>query len=95
MPPDPIVRKDDDELVAIDGHNLLAVMSYFGREINVHVANDKTDGLPNDSEANEIRNQDLHDKFDSCLDARDVSKNGGVTSFSDLVKKYPELFGEQ
>jgi hypothetical protein len=93
LPPTPILRKDDQgQLVAIDGHNLLAVMAYFDRKVEVHIAENNEDGLPATSEANIIRNQDLKNKFESCLDARDEVQRNGVHSFRDLLIKYPELF---
>jgi hypothetical protein len=93
LPPTPILRKDDDgQLVAIDGHNLLAVMAYFDRTLEVHVAQSNEDGLPTIDEASVIRNQDLRNKFDSCLNDRDEARKNGIYSFKDLIDKYPQLF---
>lgn len=95
LPPMPIVRRDDDgKLVAIDGHNLLAVKAFYGQTQEVHVAKSANDGLSDDSEASTLRNQDLHDKFESCLDERDAAQNDGVRSFNDLIEKYQKLFEE-
>ncbi len=39
LPPTPIVRKDDNgNLIAIDGHNLIAVRLYRHEDIEVHLA---------------------------------------------------------
>lgn len=93
LPPTPILRKDDQgQLVAIDGHNLLAVMAYLDRKVEVHVALNNEDGLPPIKEANISRNQDLRSKFESCLNGRDKAKSHGVNSFKDLIIKYQQLF---
>lgn len=95
LPPMPIVRRDNDgEFVAIDGHNLLAAKAFHGRLQEVHIAKSAEDGLPSNSEATLLRNQDLKDKFESCLIERDAVKAQGVSSFDDLITKYHELFEE-
>lgn len=93
LPPLPIVRRDGDgQLVAIDGHNLLAVYSYFGKTVEVHLAKTADDGLPETSAANRTRNQELRQKFDESLVERDCTKAAGITSFDNLIAKYPNLF---
>ncbi len=95
LPPAPIVRKDDQgNLVAIDGHNLIAVMQFLGQDITVHIASSANDGLPETSEANIQRNRDLKEKFDSVLMERARLNQQGIDSFSDLLRQYPDLFPE-
>ncbi len=91
LPPTPIVRKDQaGKLVAIDGHNILAAMTHLGRNVDVHVATSKTDGLIDNSEATKLRNKDLFDKFGESLEERDKTIKSGVSTFHDLVNKYIE-----
>lgn len=93
LPPSPIVRQDPDgSYVAIDGHNLLSVRSFLKQEIEVHVATLPSDGLSDTSDENKQRNEDLLEKFESCLQDRDRVSDQGINSFSDLIAKYPDLF---
>ena len=93
LPPDPIVRKDDSgNLIAIDGHNLIAVRLHRGEDIDVHLANSYEDGLPANSEANVERNNDLKRKYDSALIERVRLHEQGIDSFNDLINRYPDLF---
>lgn len=93
LPPDPIVRMGKNgELVAIDGHNLIAVRLHRGEEIEVHLAKSPEDGLPATSEANIQRNADLSEKFDFALAERTRLRKQGLNSFLDLIRKYPDLF---
>ena len=95
LPPMPIVRKDSGgKLVAIDGHNLLAVMSRLGRKQIVHVAENAADGLAQTSDANKARNQDLAEKYDSSLSASEEVAIGGIRSFDDLTARYPLIWEE-
>lgn len=96
LPPTPIVRKDDEgRLVAIDGHNLLAVKGKLGRQTLVHVAESAEDGLPPTSEANRTRNSDLAEKYELSLVERARVAAEGVTSFEGLVDKYSQIFSEE
>lgn len=93
LPPTPIVRKDEEgQLLAIDGHNLLAVMGQLGRQTLVHIAESADDGLPPTSEANQARNDDLLEKYERSIEERGRVAVEGVTSFADLVAKYPDVF---
>ncbi|HYH75149.1 MAG TPA: hypothetical protein VD735_04275 [Candidatus Saccharimonadales bacterium] len=93
LPPTPLVRQDaDGRLIAIDGHNLIAVRHYRNEPIEVIVATSSTDGLPATSEANVTRNQELADKFDTVLSEQRRVAAEGVTSFKTLIEKYPDLF---
>ncbi len=93
LPPDPIVRQDTDgALIAIDGHNLIAVKLYRQEEIEVHLASSATDGLPVHTQADTQRNNDLREKFEIVLDERNRVSGEGIASFRDLIKRYPELF---
>lgn len=93
LPPTPLVRKDEaGQLVAIDGHNLIAVYLYRDEPINVIVANSSTDGLPPTTEANITRNQELAEKFDTVLVERRNVEKEGINDFFDLINKYPDLF---
>jgi hypothetical protein len=96
LPPTPLVRKDPEgRLVAIDGHNLIAVRHYRKEPVEVIVATSSTDRLPATSEANVTRNQELADKYDTVLDEQRRVAAEGITSFSALIEKYPDLFAEQ
>jgi hypothetical protein len=47
LPPTPLVRKDDEgNLLAIDGHNLIAARQFRGEDVEVIVAESPIDGLP-------------------------------------------------
>lgn len=93
LPPEPIVRDDGDgNLIAIDGHNIIAVRASKGEDIEVHVASSNNDGLPEISDANIARNVDLRMKFDDVLNERKALHEAGVASFEDLIAKYPDLF---
>lgn len=93
LPPTPLVRKDDEgRLVAIDGHNLIAVRRHRNEDIEVIVAESAQDGLPATSEGNITRNQELADKFDTALEEQRKVAAEGIASFDDLIAKYPELF---
>ena len=96
LPPNPIVRRDTEgKLVAIDGHNLLAVRAFYGQKQQVHIAESAEDGLIENSDADRLRNQDLRDKFESCLAARESVSSRGIDTFNDLISKYPQLFGDR
>lgn len=93
LPPDPIVRTGNDgRLIAIDGHNLIASMCNLGEFIEVHFAQSASDGLPESSEANRLRNIDLANKFDRVLEAQPEVEAKGISSFKDLIAKYTDLF---
>jgi len=93
LPPMPIVRQGTDgHLIAIDGHNIIAVRLYRREDIDVHVARSAADGLLPTSEANTQRNKDLREKFDSVIDERSHVSSQGITTFWDLIRRYPELF---
>jgi hypothetical protein len=93
LPPTPLVRENSEgRLVAIDGHNLIAVRQFRGEEIDVIIAASAQDGLPPTSEANITRNQELADKFDSVLEEQERVATEGITGFDALITQYPELF---
>lgn len=93
LPPNPIVRKDNSgNMIAIDGHNLIAVKLYRGEDINVHMAAHASDGLPETSDANIKRNLDLKEKFDTVLQDRTRTQSDGIHTFSDLMARYPDIF---
>src|SRR5688572_22732874 len=95
LPPTPLVRTDEDgELVAIDGHNLIAVRCFLGQEVEVIPATSAEDGLPPTSEANIERNKELASKYDTVLDEQRRAAAEGITSFPGLIAKYPDLFVE-
>lgn len=95
LPPTPLVRTNDNgELVAIDGHNLIAVRCFLGQEIEVIPATSADDGLPATSDANIDRNKELASKYSTVLDEQRRVAAEGITSFTDLIRKYPDLFAE-
>jgi hypothetical protein len=85
LPPPPIVREHPitKMLITIDGHNLLAINTSLGKDTRVYVASSPTDVLEGESEAIQLRNQDLHEKFDKVLEL--VSPKN---TFKSLLKKY-------
>jgi hypothetical protein len=95
LPPTPLVRKDAaGNLVAIDGHNLIAVRLFRDEDIEVIVAASATDGLPPTTEANRTRNQELADKYDTVLAERQKVAAEGIVTFHDLNARYKALFNE-
>ena len=96
LPPNPIVREDEEgQLIAIDGHNLIAVKAYMKEEVSVHVASSSKDGIEVVSDADQKRNEDLLEKFDTVISKRDEIAKAGTRSFKDLIATYPELFPDQ
>ena len=95
LPPTPLVRHDEEgNLVAIDGHNLIAVRLHRNEPIDIIVVTSPEDGLPETSEANAARNRDLAEKYDTVLAEQRRVAAEGIASFGDLIAKYPDLFGE-
>jgi hypothetical protein len=95
LPPTPLVRRDaDGNLVAIDGHNIIAARAVRGEDVEVIVAESATDGLPPTSEANITRNEELAANFDTALAAREKVAAEGIVSFADLIARYQPLFAE-
>ena len=93
LPPAPIVRRDDKgNLIAIDGHNLIAVKLYRHEQIEVHVANNANDGLQPISDANIQRNKDLYEKYERVIDYYTELQNEGISNFEDLITRYSNLF---
>jgi hypothetical protein len=95
LPPTPLVRKDEEgKLVAVDGHNLIAVRLFRGEDIEVIVAESSSDGLPPTTEANITRNRELADKYESVLVERQKVAAEGIVTFADLITRYQPLFAE-
>jgi len=95
LPPTPIVRQDDlGRYIAIDGHNLIAVRVFRNENIEVHVAHNDHDGLPEITEENKQRNADLLEKFDAVVQFQKAAESKGIRSFEDLIKSNPDLFNE-
>ncbi|HSX42857.1 MAG TPA: hypothetical protein VLF59_02105 [Candidatus Saccharimonadales bacterium] len=93
LPPTPLVRKDENgKLIAIDGHNLIAVHLSRHKPIKVIVAESAQDGLPPTTDANIERNKELAEKFDTVLEEQRRVAQEGIENFSDLLDKYPDLF---
>ena len=93
LPPTPIVRMDaKGNLIAIDGHNLIAVRLHRNEDVDVHIAESAKDGLPEISDANIQRNRDLKTKYEFVLAERDRLHEEGIDSFSDLIRLYSDLF---
>ena len=96
LPPNPIVREGNNgELIAIDGHNLIAVKQYRNEDIEVHLARSADDGLPETSDGNAARNIDLMEKFDLVLAERARLADEGLNTFQELVNRNSELFIKQ
>ena len=95
LPPTPLVRKDDEgNLVAIDGHNLIAARQFRGEDVEVIVAQSSTDGLPPTTEANITRNEELAAKYDSVLDEQRKVAAEGIVTFTDLIARNQALFDD-
>jgi hypothetical protein len=95
LPPTPLVRKDETgRLIAIDGHNLIAVRLFRNEPIRVIIADSPHGGLPPTTEANIERNRELAEKFDTVLKEQRRVEQEGIKSFFDLLHKYPELFNK-
>jgi hypothetical protein len=93
LPPAPILRRlNKVQLVAVDGHNLLAVMAFLGRTCEVHIATSPTNGIADDSNASESRNKDLAVKFDSAIDDSIHVSAQGLPTIDSLVNANLELF---
>ncbi len=86
LPPTPIVRKDlNNELVAIDGHNLLAFYTKINLDCEVYVAESKNDGILGNSEMILKRNNDLFEKYDTVLGDADALSKKGINTIKDLL----------
>jgi len=95
LPPTPLVREDEEgDLVAIDGHNLIAVRAFRGEDVDVRVVAASTDGLPSITQANITRNEELAEKYDLVLEQRREVAAKGIVSFAGLIALYPLLFNE-
>ena len=92
LPTTPIVRKIGEDYVALDGHNLIAVMDYLGREVEVYVAATNKATLIGSSQAVAARNKEIKDKFDHLPFALNITQEKGIFEFKDLVNKYAKLF---
>lgn len=93
LPPTPIVRRDaSGNLVAIDGHNLIAVRLFLKEDVEVLIAESASPLLPPINEANKMRNNELSANFDKVLEDRKNTIMAGIRDFQDLIDKYPQLF---
>lgn len=87
LPPTPIVRKgNNDTLIAIDGHNLLAFYSLMQIDCEVYVAENKEDVLEGGTAMIKKRNKDLFEKYDYALEQSILLDNNHISSISDLCK---------
>ena len=97
LPPPPLVRRDpeSEDLIAIDGHNLLAVAEFLGKEIDVCLVESREDRLPLSIASNkdmiDKRNRELQDKYDTVLEAAQKTAEKGINNFRDLWPKSTEL----
>ncbi len=93
LPPQPIVRRDDNgNLIAIDGHNLIAVYDWLDKKISVFVVDNQDDNLRNYGQGAELRQKDFQEKFQKVTFWREQLKKQGINSFADLRKRYRFLF---
>lgn len=92
LPPAPVVRYINDSYVALDGHNLIAVMEYLGKDIEVFVVSTESDKLAGTDEASNKRNKAIELKFDELLTDLKTTQENKIYSFKDLIKKYSQLF---
>lgn len=93
LPPTPIVRIGDNEedLIAIDGHNLIAVWDYLDKPIKVYVVESAQDRLTaiNDGDAVDKRNKEIEEKYNRALNEANILRSKGITSFNQLRQGYP------
>ncbi len=103
LPPIPIVKYniENNEYVAVDGHNLIAVYDLFGKKIDVYVANHPQDDLPKEifskstDEGLASRKRELKEKYNK-LNIESVRVMGsGISSFTDLRNKYSYLISKE
>jgi len=93
LPPSPIVRKNlEGGLLAIDGHNLIAVRLALGEDIEVHLAESKDDGLEVKDQKDIDRNADLLEKYNQVPELRAQTVLAGVVTFQDLINRNQNLF---
>ncbi len=92
LPPLPIVRPFGDYYIAIDGHNLIAVMEHMNRDVKVFVVSTKNDKLPGTDDATQARNIELDQKFDGLEASMLETQKKGIHNFKGLVDKYSNLF---
>ncbi len=91
LPPTPIVRKDGEGYIAIDGHNLLAVADMMEGRCEVYCAESEDDLLPGEGDAIEKRNADLKEKFRKVATLAEEMEREGISAVADLRKKYSYL----
>jgi hypothetical protein len=84
LPPIPILRKQNDDYIVIDGHNLLAFYFIKGFNCNVYVADNKEDVILGDSEMINKRNRDLYEKYDLALEQAKFLSNARINNIEDL-----------
>jgi len=86
LPPTPIVRQDpgDGSLVAIDGHNLLAVNYLLQKPTTVYLAENEMDFLEGENSSITKRNEDLKLKFNKVLEIASSLKQNGIVTIKDL-----------
>ncbi|MDQ3064990.1 MAG: hypothetical protein M3Q36_01840 [bacterium] len=93
LPPAPIVRRDaQGQLVAIDGHNLIAVKHFLGEDIEVHIAESADDRIMGNTKAYNLRNHELKDKFEKVLIDRVEVYARGIKTFNDLISLHKDIF---
>lgn len=93
LPPAPIVKKNEDgNLLAIDGHNLIAVKHYLKEDIDIHIASSRDEGIEVKDQKDEDRNTDLRAKFDQVDALREQTIKSGINTFDDLIFKHKDLF---
>lgn len=91
LPPEPIVRKHGDSLLALDGHNKLAVFASRDEPVQVYIADYAQDALPGSDAAIQQRNKDLAERFALAVQ---MHKQAGIATISDLVAANQSLFNE-
>lgn len=97
LPPPPVVRfiktVGVECIVAIDGHNLIAVRFYLKEKIRVWVADNCYDHLPmsySDTGIVAARVDELLEGFDDVESKWRITRKRGIKTFKDLVTKYQQ-----
>lgn len=95
LPSSPIVRKDSEgNMLAVDGHNLIAVRLALGEDIEVHLATSKIDGLAVKNQKDIDRNADLLEKYNQISELRAQTVLAGINAFQDLIDQNQEMFND-
>jgi inorganic pyrophosphatase/exopolyphosphatase len=87
-----VCKDKEGRLVAVDGHNLLAVRFQRKEPVDVVIIKSEHEQLPGASAAIIERNRQLKTKYADVSRRRCQTVDRGIVSFADLVAKYTDVF---